>query len=87
VLQIGLIPAAAARADQWRQHREAGDRLTIVMRAGVSLGLVNFALLVRLLHDTGRSAWRMLLGLIPLAGPIKVLVATLTAGIPEFNQP
>lgn len=33
-----------------------------------------FALAVRRLHDTGRSGWWMLVGFIPLIGPVVLLV-------------
>ncbi|MGO4855696.1 DUF805 domain-containing protein [Arthrobacter sp. 2MCAF14] len=50
-------------------------------------GLVNLvpglALTVRRLHDTGRSGWFILLGLIPIAGPIILLVFYATASKPE----
>lgn len=40
----------------------------------VALLLPSLAVSVRRLHDTGRSGWLLLLGLIPLVGPIVLLV-------------
>jgi uncharacterized membrane protein YhaH (DUF805 family) len=48
--------------------------------AAVYLGLAELALLVRRLHDTGRSGWWVLIGLVPLAGAIVLLVFTLSEG-------
>ena len=43
------------------------------------LGIVvpNIALTVRRLHDTGHSGWWLLVSLVPLVGPIVLLVITL----------
>ena len=40
----------------------------------------NLAVGVRRLHDTGKSGWFILLGLIPLAGPIILIVFFATEG-------
>ncbi len=40
----------------------------------------------RRLHDTGRSAWWLLIGLVPLLGAIVVLALCLPAGQPGNNQ-
>jgi len=52
----------------------------------VCLGLAELALLVRRLHDSGRSGWWVLIGLVPLAGPIMLLVFTLSEGTPGPNR-
>jgi uncharacterized membrane protein YhaH (DUF805 family) len=44
------------------------------------------ALAVRRLHDTGRSGWWILLGLIPLVGPIVLIVFYVTDSQPGTNQ-
>lgn len=44
------------------------------------------ALAVRRMHDIGKSGWYLLMGLIPLAGPIIVLVYCCTASQTEANQ-
>ena len=41
---------------------------------------------VRRLHDTGRSGWWLLIGLIPMAGPIALLVLMLIDGQPGPNK-
>jgi uncharacterized membrane protein YhaH (DUF805 family) len=44
------------------------------------------ALAVRRLHDTGRSGWWILIGLIPLVGPIVLIVFYVTDSQPGTNQ-
>ncbi|MFJ1708762.1 DUF805 domain-containing protein [Kitasatospora sp. NPDC088346] len=41
---------------------------------------------VRRLHDTGRSGWWLLISLIPVVGPIILLVFLATEGQPNDNQ-
>ena len=48
--------------------------------------LPGLAVTVRRLHDKGRSGWFLLLALIPLVGPIILLVWFCTAGSSEDNQ-
>jgi uncharacterized membrane protein YhaH (DUF805 family) len=48
--------------------------------------IVSLPLAVRRLHDTDRSGWWLLLGLIPLVGGIVVLVFTLLAGTRGPNR-
>jgi uncharacterized membrane protein YhaH (DUF805 family) len=88
MLERIVAATGVAGGTQGNGGSTAGNAIVfvIVMLAGVSLGLVSFALLIRLLHDTGKSGWWMLLGLIPLAGPLMVLLATLTPGTREPNQ-
>jgi uncharacterized membrane protein YhaH (DUF805 family) len=47
--------------------------------------LPNLAVAVRRLHDTGRSGWWILLGLIPLVGGIILLVFYVSDGNPGPN--
>lgn len=53
-----------------------------------SLGLIvpSLAVLVRRLHDTDRSGWFFLIGLIPLIGGIILLVWLATDGTPGKNK-
>jgi uncharacterized membrane protein YhaH (DUF805 family) len=44
------------------------------------------AVSVRRLHDTGRSGWWLLIGLIPLIGAIVLLVFVIQDGKPGQNQ-
>lgn len=46
----------------------------------------SLAVAVRRLHDTGKSGWMLLIGLIPLVGPIVLLVFYFTDGDPGDNQ-
>ncbi len=43
------------------------------------------AVLIRRLHDTSRSGWWVLIGLIPVAGAIVLLVFTVMDSTPEEN--
>ena len=76
---------------------------TWVFYAAVALGFLipNLAVGVRRLHDTGRSGWWLLIGLIPLVGAIVLLVFFVqpsdgpnqwgggpdNAGAPQFAPP
>ncbi len=64
---------------------------------GVSLGLLSglyslavllpsLAVAVRRLHDTDRTGWWLLIGLVPLAGGIVLLVFYVLAGTPGPNR-
>lgn len=44
------------------------------------------AVTVRRLHDTGKSGWWCLLGLIPIVGTIWLIVLLATAGGPDENR-
>ena len=54
----------------------------------VSLGLLlpNLAVSVRRLHDTDRSGWWLLLGLIPVIGTIVLLIFYVQPGTDSSNQ-
>ncbi len=58
----------------------------IVVLFGIYLELAVLALLVRRLHDIGRSGWWVLIGLVPFAGAIILLVFTLSEGTPGPNR-
>lgn len=55
---------------------------------GLTLGLMvpALAVIVRRLHDTGRSGWWYLVAFIPFIGAIVVLIALATDGQPGDNQ-
>jgi uncharacterized membrane protein YhaH (DUF805 family) len=72
------------------------DRLT-GMKREVGLGLLSslyvfavlipsLAVLVRRLHDTERSGWWVFIGLIPLVGPIILLIFTVQDSQPGENR-
>jgi len=46
----------------------------------------SLAVTVRRLHDTGKSGWFILLNLIPLVGPLIVLIFLVTDSQPGANQ-
>ncbi|MEI8000868.1 MAG: DUF805 domain-containing protein [Actinomycetes bacterium] len=53
-----------------------------------AIGIIipNLAVAIRRLHDTGKSGWFILLGIIPCVGSIILLVFYATAGQPTDNQ-
>lgn len=53
---------------------------------GLALLLPTLAVTVRRLHDTGRSGWWLLIGLIPLVGLIVMLVFTVQDSKPGDNE-
>ena len=52
----------------------------------LALLLPNIAVLVRRLHDTGRSAWWLLIGLIPVVGSIVLIVFAAQDSQPGTNR-
>lgn len=48
--------------------------------------LLIWAVAVRRLHDTGRSGWMLLLSLVPLVGPLVLLLWFASAGDPGTNR-
>jgi len=52
----------------------------------VALLVPNVSVCVRRLHDTSRSAWWLFVALVPLAGPIVLLVFFLAPSTPGWNQ-
>lgn len=63
-----------------------GLPFTIVMLWGLVTFIPNLAVAVRRLHDTDRSGWTILLGLIPLIGGIILLVFFLIEGTRGPNR-
>jgi uncharacterized membrane protein YhaH (DUF805 family) len=53
---------------------------------GLAVLIPSLAVGVRRLHDTGRSGWWLLIGLIPVIGTIILLVFFATDGEPGDNQ-
>lgn len=53
---------------------------------GLAVLIPSIAVLVRRLHDTGRSAWWLLIGLIPLIGAIVLFVFMVLDGDEKDNQ-
>ena len=61
-----------------------GGALYVVYALGVIVP--SLAVTVRRLHDTNKSGWMLLIGLIPFVGPILLLVFYFTDGDPGENQ-
>ncbi|HWL96745.1 MAG TPA: DUF805 domain-containing protein [Nocardioidaceae bacterium] len=53
---------------------------------GLALILPHLAVIVRRLHDTDRSGWWILIGLIPVVGTIVLLVFMLIDSDPQTNR-
>lgn len=53
---------------------------------GLAVLIPSLAVGARRLHDTGRSGWWLLIGLIPLVGAIILIVFFATEGQPGNNQ-
>jgi uncharacterized membrane protein YhaH (DUF805 family) len=73
------------------------DAMTGTMRGKAGLGLLSglfvlatllpsLGMLVRRLHDTNRSGWWILIGFVPLVGPLIMLVFTLQDSEVSANQ-
>jgi uncharacterized membrane protein YhaH (DUF805 family) len=52
---------------------------------GLAVLIPGLAVAVRRLHDTGRSGWWLLIGLVPLIGAIVLIVFMATEGEPGDN--
>lgn len=53
---------------------------------GLGTLIPSLAMSVRRLHDTDRSGWWVLIGLIPLIGLVVMLIFTIQAGQPRDNR-
>ena len=73
------------------------DSATGTLRSPTGLGLLSgiyslavlipsLAVSVRRLHDTSRTGWWLLLGIVPLIGPIVLLVFFVSDGNPDDNE-
>ena len=62
-----------------------GIGATLLAISAIANVLPAVSVLVRRLHDTGRSGWWYWIALIPLVGPILVLVWLCTRGTPGDN--
>jgi len=69
---LGSLVAATLDAVLFGVRGEAGGPVSLIF--GLGILLPNLAVSVRRLHDTGRSGWFILLGLIPLIGIIILLI-------------
>ncbi|WP_431677005.1 DUF805 domain-containing protein [Kitasatospora sp. KL5] len=53
---------------------------------GLAVLLPSLAVTVRRLHDTGRSGWWLLIGLVPFVGAIALIVFAVLEGQPGDNE-
>ncbi len=63
-----------------------GTNSVIALFYMLAILLPGLAVTVRRLHDTGKSAWWVLIGLVPLIGPIVMLVFMVKEGQAIDNQ-
>jgi len=65
----------------------AGSEINILSAIyGLALFIPGLAVLVRRLHDVGKSGWMALISLIPLIGTIWILVLIIRDGTPGDNE-
>jgi uncharacterized membrane protein YhaH (DUF805 family) len=83
---LDLIVFISQAASNGRSGVGVGIAFIIFIPAVIYLELVGIALLVRRLHDTDRSGWWLLIGLVPFVGPIALLIFTLLEGTPAPNR-
>ena len=58
----------------------------LIALVAIAVGLSGLSVAVRRMHDTDKSGWMLLLGLIPFVGGIIVLVLVLLPGTPSQNR-
>lgn len=85
-LFVGIVTLAAALIDGTSGNDLSDGTGPVQGLVTVALLLPNLAVTVRRLHDTGKSGWRVLFGLIPLLGFILLLVWTLQDSDPGANR-
>jgi uncharacterized membrane protein YhaH (DUF805 family) len=88
VLAMTLSATTAASASGETPQLGAGYYLvsSLLSLWGLATLVPGLALTVRRLHDTGRSGWYILLGLIPFVGGIVVLVLLIGTTSPAAEQ-
>lgn len=82
-LVLGIIGVALDAASEGSAAGEPGIFTGVIVLAHLIPGL---AVSVRRLHDIDRSGWWVLIGLVPLVGPIVMLVFSCTASTPGENR-
>ena len=75
----------------WLILRQISDTLGVIGALiyfvyAIGVLVPSLALTIRRLHDTSKSGWMIFIGLIPLVGPILLLVFYFTDGDPGPNQ-
>lgn len=81
-----VLTGVLAALDKMLGLRIAKDEGLLTTIYGVLIFLPNLALQFRRLHDTDRSAWWLLLLLIPIVGWLVILVFNCQNGTPGANR-
>ena len=68
------------------EHNTKSRAFRLALLFALALVIPGLAVTVRRLHDTDRSGWTILLGLIPLIGAIMLLVFYCSEGTPGPNR-
>ena len=84
-LAVGAIDLALMNGDVDRFVANGGGGIVGLIWIFVTI-VPALAVLVRRLHDTGKSAWWALIGFVPLAGAIVLLVFTVSDSTEGENQ-
>jgi uncharacterized membrane protein YhaH (DUF805 family) len=74
VLSNVIIAVVLSIIDGIADSDSEGSRSTLTTLYGLAILIPSLAVSVRRLHDTGRSGWWMLIGLIPIIGTIVLLI-------------
>ncbi|MEV6546875.1 DUF805 domain-containing protein [Streptomyces sp. NPDC051665] len=96
--KYAVFSGRARRKEYWMFALFAGIIAVVLLVIGVVIKFPYLAVIfylaillpgvgvsVRRLHDTGRSGWWLFFGIIPIAGPITLLVFTCTDSAPGAN--
>jgi uncharacterized membrane protein YhaH (DUF805 family) len=83
---IGGIAGATGSVDEFGDLDANAGAAVVIGLLSLAFIIPNLAVTVRRLHDTGRSGWFVLLGLIPCIGGILLLVFYVSAGDPGTNK-
>jgi len=82
VLFVALVSIVASVLDFYLSP----DFMVFQLIAGLALLLPELAVAVRRLHDTNRTGWWLLIGLVPVVGSIVLLVFFLIDSDPATNR-
>lgn len=83
IIALYLLVIVAAVSESSILGIVGGGLITIYMLGTI---IPNLAVLVRRLHDTGRSGWFYFISLIPFIGSIVLIVFLAQESMPEKNQ-
>jgi len=83
---IGGIAGATGSVDELGNLDANSGAAAVIGLLSLVFLIPNLAVIVRRLHDTGRSGWFVFLGLIPCIGGILLLVFYVSAGDPGTNK-